>query len=191
MPNYTLKKLPASAAFQHFMSHLTKDQTIVDVRQRAYVMATVKHETADTWEPIYERGARTYFNKYEPGTHIGVRLGNVKPGDGYRYRGRGYVQITGRHNYARLSAVLNVDLVETPDLALDEGIAYMILSLGMSRGLFTGKALNHYIIPGEPPDYLNARRIINGLDRAAMIASYAQSFERLIAVPCIPSPIVS
>lgn len=191
MPNYTLKKLPSSKSFHHFMVHLTRDNVIADVRQRAYVMATVKHETADTWEPIYERGARAYFNKYEPDTIIGDRLGNTKTGDGYLYRGRGYVQITGRANYERMSKVLNVDLVNTPDLALDEGIAYMILSLGMSRGLFTGKCLNDYIKSGLPPDYFNARRIINGLDRAAMIANYAVSFERLIAAPCIPDPVVS
>lgn len=43
-------------------------------------------------------------------------LGNIYPGDGVRFKGRGLIQITGRHNYSRLSKDLGIDFVSTPDL---------------------------------------------------------------------------
>jgi putative chitinase len=157
------------------------DPDVTDLRWVAYMLATVKHECAETWEPITERGAMSYFNKYEPGTEIGARLGNTQPGDGFRYRGRGYVQITGRTNYGRLSAILGLgnQLVTTPEMALVPDVAYRIMSAGMRRGLFTGKKLPDYI-HGDTCDYLNARRIINGLDRAEKIRDYAAGIEAVL-----------
>ncbi|MGH8651292.1 MAG: hypothetical protein ACREYE_03485 [Gammaproteobacteria bacterium] len=46
----------------------------------AYMLATVKHECADTWQPIVERGSADYFNKYNAGTPIGRGLARLKPG---------------------------------------------------------------------------------------------------------------
>lgn len=149
-------------------------------RQLAYVLATAYHETAHTMQPISERGRRSYFDKYEPGTRIGRRLGNSEPGDGYRFRGRGLVQITGRANYARLGRRLGHGLVDSPDLALEPEIAVDILITGMLEGLFTGKKLADYI-DGDHCDYRNARRIVNGTDRAGLIASYAERFETALA----------
>lgn len=76
------------------LSSIEGDQSITtDIRHVTYMLATVKHECADTWQPIVERGARAYFDKYEPNTSLGRRLGNRVIGDGYRTRGRGYVMI--------------------------------------------------------------------------------------------------
>jgi hypothetical protein len=145
----------------------------------AYALATIKHECADTWAPIEERGPKAYFDRYDAGTAIGQRLGNVKPGDGFLFRGRGYVQLTGRANYRRMGGLLSYGLEARPDLAQEPTVAYEILSVGMRDGLFTGKKLSDYVNE-QTTDYVHARRIINGLDQAAWIARYATAFERIV-----------
>lgn len=147
--------------------------------QCAYVLATAYHETAHTMKPVYERGAKAYFNKYEPGTKIGKVLGNAVKGDGYLFRGRGYVQLTGRTNYARAGRELAIDLLRQPDLALLSTNAAQIIVLGMVEGWFAGKKLNTYIAASKS-DFANARRIINGTDKAALIAGYAQQYDDLL-----------
>jgi len=163
--------------------NMESDPTLKNLQWAAYMLATVKHECADTWQPIVERGGRSYFDKYETGTSIGKRLGNTEPGDGWKFRGRGYVQITGRANYTRMTRILalapDADLVQDPEQALRPAIAYQIMSVGMRKGLFTGKKLGDYIGPGVC-DYRNARRIINGLDQATKIALYATTLEGIL-----------
>lgn len=149
--------------------------------QCAYVLATPWHETGYTMKPIHELGGRSYFDKYEPGTEIGKRLGNTQPGDGFKYRGRGYVQLTGRANYEKAGRIIGVDLVNNPDLALDPSIAARILVAGMIQGWFTGKKLSDYI-DLQHSDYVGARRIINGTDKANTIALYAQQFDMLLKI---------
>ncbi|MBK8200636.1 MAG: hypothetical protein IPK75_20055 [Acidobacteria bacterium] len=150
-----------------------------DIRNVAYLLATTKHECADTWEPIEERGPQKYFDKYGYNTTIGRTLGNTQPGDGYLYRGRGYVQLTGRRNYTIFGDLLGIDLVGNPYLAKDPKTAFAIMAVGMARGLFTGKKLSDYINAGGT-DYINARRVVNGLDKAQLIADYAGAFEKVI-----------
>ncbi len=162
-----------------------------DIRWIAYYLATVKHECADTWRPIVERGPRSYFNRYEPSTAIGRRLGNTEPGDGFRYRGRGDVQLTGRRNYALFGTILGLDLLADPDLALDPLTAYRIACIGMAKGLFTGVGLGKFINAAQC-DYVGARRVVNGTDRAQLIAGYARTFEAVLVAshgaPMPPSP---
>lgn len=157
---------------RQLIEFIKSDPHIQDVRQIAYILATVWHETAHTFQPISERGSRDYFNKYEHVTRVGKRLGNTKSGDGYLLRGRGYVQITGRNNYQILGEQIGVDLIANPELALQPDISYKILSVGMRKGLFTGRRLDHYF-NNETTDWINARRIINGTDCAVKIANQA------------------
>ena len=172
------------SGIDNLLGYIELDPDITDLRHAAYMLATVKHECADTFQPIVERGARSYFNKYEPGTPIGKRLGNKVAGDGYLFRGRGYVQLTGRPNYEKMSSALALgpedDLVAHPDHALHPEVAYRIMSYGMRHGIFTRKKLNDYI-NSSGCDYKNARRIINGTDKAALIAGYAVNFETFLS----------
>jgi len=156
-----------------------------DMRWIAYLLATTKHECADTWMPIEERGQRPYFDKYEPGTEIGKVLGNSQLGDGYLFRGRGYVQLTGRGNYRTMGDLLGADLVGNPDLAKVPLTAYQIACVGMAKGLFTGKKLGDYI-HDTGTDWVTARRVINGMDRGALIAGYAKSFHAILRVSPTP-----
>ena len=144
------------------------------VPQVAYALATVLHETAYTFKPITEYGGKSYFNKYNAGTRIGSNLGNTEVGDGYAFRGRGYVQITGRRNYTKYG------IADTPDLALDPVTAFRIMTEGMFKGGFTGKKLTDYV-NNSSKDYKNARRVINGTDKAATIASYASKLEAILS----------
>jgi predicted chitinase len=126
-------------------------------------------------QPITEFGSRAYFNKYEAGTKLGKQLGNTQPGDGYKYRGRGFVQLTGRANYQKASTKLAVDLINHPEMALNLPVSTQIMFAGMAGGWFTTRKLSDYFA-GNKADWVNARRIINGVDKAVTISSYGQKF---------------
>ena len=151
-----------------------------DIRQVSYVLATAYHETAKTMMPIREYGNHDYFmNRYDvsgKNPQLAKDLGNTTVGDGANFCGRGYVQITGRTNYAKFKTILNVDLVNHPDYALLPENASRIAVYGMAQGRFTGKKLSDYI-NCTTCNYAQARRIINGMDKADLIANYAKQFE--------------
>ncbi|MCD4660803.1 MULTISPECIES: hypothetical protein [Agrobacterium] len=170
---------------------------VTDGRHVAYVLATPTIETGMSFEPISENlsysaeGLLRTFPRYFTPTDAkayarqpqrianrayGGRMGNGNEasGDGWRYRGRGFVQITGKDNYSKFSKLLGIDLVGNPDLALEVKTAADIAVIGMRDGVFTGKQLSDYF--GGSTDWVNARRIINGTDRAADIARYGKAF---------------
>lgn len=159
-----------------------RDTSNTDRRRLAYMLATVYHECAQTMQPIVERGQRAYFVKYDPGTKLGRQLGNTVAGDGYKYRGRGFVQLTGRANYKKAGEKLVIDLLNDPDAALDLPVATKIMFAGMAAGWFTGKKLGDYFAQDKKADWVNARRIINGVDKAVTIADYANKFYAAIKV---------
>lgn len=150
------------------IDNLYADSRLSYIQECAYVLATIKHETANTYLPIAENG------KGE-----GKQYGKPDTTTDKIYYGRGYTQLTWKSNYNKFSQLLGVDLVNNPDLALAPAIAYNIIILGMVHGLFTGRSLPDYI-NDHICDYVNARRIINGTDKAQMIAVYASDFENLL-----------
>ncbi len=161
-------------ALETLLSNFEADAAWKDVRHIAYAFATMTVETfvprtGQLYEPVVESGANSYFKKYDGR----VDLGNDRPGDGLRFKGRGYVQITGRKNYSKFG------LQNEPEEALNPDIAFHIMTVGMFQGIFTGKKLSDYI-NSKSCDYKGARRIINGQDRASEIAGYAKTFERIL-----------
>ena len=138
------------------------------LRQVAYMLATAKHETANTFAPIEEYGKGK-----------GLPYGKPDRKTGLVYFGRGYVQLTWVKNYQTMGTVLGLPLYTQPDLALRYDVAYKIMSYGMTHGTFTGVALSRYINEGKT-DYLNARKIINSLDKADLIAGYATAIEQML-----------
>ena len=134
----------------------------------AYMLATGHHES-DRWRTMEEYASGDAYEGRED-------LGNTQKGDGRRFKGRGLCQITGRRNYADWSKRLGVDLIALPDLASDLGYAVPVLIDGMILGTFTGHKIGRYIT-GSKKDYAGARRVINGTDRADLIAGYANAFE--------------
>lgn len=98
---------------------LTKTNTVIAV------LATIGTEVS-SFKAINEYGGTSYFTKmYENRKD----LGNIYPGDGARFHGRGFIQLTGRHNYRAYGKKLKVDLENNPELALDPAISARVLAL--------------------------------------------------------------
>jgi len=155
--------------------------TDTDRRQLAYCLATFKWETSHTFEPIDEIGGDAYFNKrYAPERQAGKNVGNTQPGDGARFHGRGYVQLTGRANYQRAKKLTGVDLMAEPDRAKERELAYQIAIQGMIDGWFTSRKLSQYFKPDGTANYEEARAIINGNDQATRIADIARRFSEVL-----------
>jgi putative chitinase len=160
-----------------------ENSKLTDLRWLAYILATPAIETGMRYEPIIEAGGTTYFTKlYDVLGRNPTRarsMGNTKPGDGAKYRGRGFVQITWKKNYAKYQPIIkklfDVDILNDPDKAMIPEVAAFIMIDGMSKGLFTGKKLSDYF-NAKTTDWYNARRIVNGLDKADQIASIAKEF---------------
>jgi predicted chitinase len=166
-----------AADFRFLLTRMEEDRGYTDLRWIAYTLATVLRECGPNFKPIREIASPSdpKFLRYEQAP-LGKVLGNTQPGDGMLFCGRGYCQLTGRGNYARFQRLIGEPLVSQPGLALEPERAYRILSMGMRFGYFTGRALSHYITAGKC-DYVNARRIVNGLDHAQEIADNAVVFE--------------
>ena len=147
-----------------------------DIRWLAYMLATSYHETARTMQPIAEYGrgkGRPYGRKLRH---------DRKPYDypDKLYYGRGDVQLTWYENYELMGKLLGVPLLEQPEIALRPDTSARIMIEGMTngrsnRGDFTGVSLENYFNSAKD-DPVNARRIINGMDKANVIAGYHDKF---------------
>lgn len=162
------------------------------ITQLAVCLATTYHETGHTMQPIRELGGAEYLRLNYDVTgrnpDRAKRYGNVRPGDGVKYCGRGDVQLTWFVNYQKATKRLrelgliapDVDFTVTPDKVMEPRIAALIMFLGMEEGWFTGKTLDQLVDPNvdgdEHADAVRSRAIINGSDRAELIAGYADDF---------------
>ena len=149
---------------------------IHDDRWRAYMLATSFHETARTMQPVEEIGkgaGKPYGQKR--------KYNGAVYGDPNRlFYGRGDVQLTWYENYDLMGKLLKIPLLNEPELALDPEISAKIMIEGMTRGIsnrgdFTGVALDDYFNAYRNDSY-NARKIINGLDKARTIEGYYRKF---------------
>lgn len=149
---------------------------ITDIRWVAYMLATSYHETAHTMQPIEEIGkgtGRPYGRKLKHNRQSYTQPDKI-------YYGRGDVQLTWYENYDLMGKLLNIPLLEQPELALRPDISAKIMIEGMTkgksnRGDFTGVSLETYF-NSYKDDPVGARRIINGLDQAQKIAGYHYKF---------------
>lgn len=141
-----------------------------DDRWLAYALGTAYHETDKTIGPIREYG----LGKNKP---YGVP---VPPPNGPIYYGRGLVQLTWVDNYKKMGAKIGKDLVADPDLALKLENAVPIMFIGMEQGLFTGVGFAKFFNP-TTENWVGARKIINGTDKAQLIAGHAQMFYAAIS----------
>ncbi|HSI41138.1 MAG TPA: glycoside hydrolase family 19 protein [Xanthobacteraceae bacterium] len=150
-----------------------------DDRWLAYALATTHHETDRKFQPIKEYGGPSYYMKmYDVSgarPTLARKMGHTAVGDGKRYFGRGFVQLTWKVNYRKASTKLGFDFVANPDAVMDPKHATQILFVGMIEGWFTGKKLGDYFSK-TAKNWVGARRIINGTDKANLIADYGRSY---------------
>src|SRR5262245_31811007 len=122
---------------------------IVDPAGIIAAIATIRVE-APTFEPIDEYGGPAYWAQYEGRAD----LGNTEPGDGVRYHGRGFIQLTGRANYRGYGQLLGIPLEEQPDLALDPTVAARIFATYFSE--------RQVHVAAAEGNWEEARRRVNG-----------------------------
>jgi putative chitinase len=132
-----------------------------DTRWLSYILATVYHETAKQFQPIKEKGGQAYLMKKAY----------------YPYYGRDLVQTTWKANYEKVKKFTGIDVVTNPDLIADLKTAAAVAIEFMNKGWYTGKKLVHYF-NDKVDDPINARRIINGTDKAELIAGYYKEFSK-------------
>jgi len=159
-------------------------QSIADSPTQIAAIATVGVETG-CFAPIKERGGPAYFTKmYETNADEAKRLGNCNAGDGPLFRGRGYIQITGRANYHNYGRAIGVDLCADPELALDPGIAARILAIYFRD--------HHIPALAALGKWETVRRRVNGgLTGWARFFSFVQGLSKAIALADVDTSTVA
>lgn len=140
-----------------------------DLKRLAYVLATARHESR--FRPVRETFASS--DAVAIANLAGKAYASII--NGFAYFGRGFVQLTWLNNYIKMGNRLKINLADNPALALEPDIAAKILVVGMLEGMFTGAKLSQYV-SDKKTDFENARRVVNGTDKADLIASYARTY---------------
>ena len=162
----------------------------LDLRHLAYIFATVHHETGKMMVPV-----RECFAKSDVSARHCVRRRRYGKSVGpfsHVYYGRGRVQNTWHANYRKLTERFGIDFEQFPDKLLANRPDARVTIIGHMEGIWTTKRLSDYI-KGDKCDYRNARRIVNGRDKARKIAKYARKYEKALLLaedkPMEPIPI--
>ena len=147
---------------------------LVEKDMLVMALATIRAET-ESFRPISEGKSiyntkKTPFDRYEPGTPVGKELGNTQKGDGARYKGRGFVQLTGRDNYTRVGGQLSLALASQPELANQSDTAGRILGQFLKNH---ASAIRQALTAG---DLREARRLVNGGSHG--FARFKDAFEK-------------
>jgi peptidoglycan hydrolase-like protein with peptidoglycan-binding domain len=143
------------------------EQGLTDDASTIAALATVATEVPD-FAPINEYGGASYFRRMYEGRKD---LGNTRAGDGVRYHGRGFIQLTGRSNYRGYGQKLGVPLEQQPDLALDPSVAARVLASYMKDHGIGGLAARG--------DWQGVRRAVNGgLNGWERFSACVQKLER-------------
>jgi len=161
-----------------------------DVDTLAYVLATAYHETGRRMIPVREGFASTDAGARKAVANLAAKRGPnsavakySKPAGpyGHVYYGRGHPQLTWIYNYESASADAGVDLVKDPDAMLDPVISARVLIRGVMDGRWNGRGKGIAYYEGDD-DFLDdeeaaeARRTVNGKDKAVAIAGYHRKF---------------
>jgi predicted chitinase len=170
--------------------HIARDQ-------QAYMLATAYHETATHMQPVIEtrqpneatnpsvdtaiaRLESSWSRGHLPWVKTPYRRKDAK---GRSYLGRGLPQLTHMVNYDKVGRAIGVDLVSDPDQALRTDIAVKIMIAGMTLGIFTGRKMSDFLDGVDEADaedyreFRSSRVIVNGMDKADVIAAEAIKFE--------------
>ncbi|WP_113338879.1 hypothetical protein [Rhizobium cremeum] len=174
---------PQAQGMEAILDHWEATSPGNDDRWLAYMLATAFHETARTMQPVRETLAPTDDRAIAILDRALARgqlpwVSNPywrRDAQGKSWLGRGLVQLTHKTNYAKMSSLVGVDLVADPAQAMRMDVAIRIMFIGMERGTFTGVRLDQVFNPNRE-DWVNARKIINRLDRALQIADYGRAF---------------
>lgn len=112
-------------------------------RIRAF-LAQVGHESAGMKAMVELRSDTSAERKYGYRTRVGKNLGNTRPGDGAKYKGRGLIQLTGRWNYRHYGKLLGIPLEKHPELASNPTVA-----LHVAAAYWASKGLNKHADKGD------------------------------------------
>lgn len=138
-----------------------------------YIISTAWWESAATMHPVKEA---YWMSEDWRKRHLRY----------YPWYGRGLIQTTWERNYKKIGDAIGVDLIAMPDLLLDWPAALKALFIGMEQGLYTGKDLDDFIDevdeddPEDLREMVNARRIVNGTDKALTIGKNGLIFEKAL-----------
>jgi hypothetical protein len=139
----------------------------------AYALATSYHETAAKMVPVREG-----LNASDDWRKRKLRY--------YPWYGRGDVQLTWESNYRKADKELGLNgaLVRNPDVALDKDVSARVMVRGMTEGWFSGDRQGRHTLGRHLPEeqgtfeqFRQARRIINLMDKAELIANHALKFQ--------------